>query len=100
MDGLSPTSIVGAPYNSLQIGTVVSFAITYFFATVFLAFRYVQTITITKKLELDLGKSAGGVEKWVLDEFECQMLTKWCFTLSSHPHYRIRASAVLLCDTG
>ena len=57
MDGLSPTSIVGAPYNSLQVGTVVSFAITYFLATVFLVFRYVQTIKITKKIEVDLGKS-------------------------------------------
>jgi hypothetical protein len=57
MDGLSPTSIVGAPYNSLQVGTVISFAITYFFATTFLALRYVQTIKITKKVEVDLGKS-------------------------------------------
>jgi hypothetical protein len=59
MDGLSPTSIVGAPYNSLQVGTVISFAITYFFATTFLALRYVQTIKITKKVEVDLGKSVG-----------------------------------------
>ncbi|KAK4220543.1 hypothetical protein QBC38DRAFT_188898 [Podospora fimiseda] len=51
---LSPVSIVGTPYNSLQIGTVVSFAITYFFATFFLVLRYVQAASIIKKVELDL----------------------------------------------
>jgi len=56
MDGLSQTSIVGAPYNKIQVGTCVSFAITYFFATIFLALRYVQTVNITKQFELDLGK--------------------------------------------
>ncbi|KAK4158958.1 hypothetical protein QBC43DRAFT_138390 [Cladorrhinum sp. PSN259] len=54
MEGLSPVSIVGAPYNSLQIGTVVAFAITFFFATFFLVLRYVQSIKIVKQFELDL----------------------------------------------
>ena len=54
MEGLSPVSIVGAPYNSLQIGTVVAFSITYFFATFFLVLRYIQAVKIVKKFELDL----------------------------------------------
>lgn len=54
MEGLSPISIVGAPYNSLQIGTVVAFSITYFFATFFLVLRYIQAVKIVKQFELDL----------------------------------------------
>ncbi|KAL2256502.1 hypothetical protein VTK26DRAFT_1569 [Humicola hyalothermophila] len=54
MDGLSETSIVGAPYNSVQVGTAVSFAITIFVATASLFLRYVQVIKITKRIEPDL----------------------------------------------
>ncbi|KAI3150903.1 hypothetical protein CBS147325_2410 [Penicillium roqueforti] len=42
------------PYNSLQIGTVIAFGITYLIATVFLALRYFQAFKLTKKIEIDL----------------------------------------------
>lgn len=47
-----------APYNSLQIGTVISFAVTYFFVTVFLGLRYFQSFKLIQKIEIDLGKSS------------------------------------------
>ncbi|RSL70853.1 hypothetical protein CEP53_001732 [Fusarium sp. AF-6] len=43
-----------APYNSLQIGTVISFAVTYFFVTVFLGLRYFQSFKLIQKIEIDL----------------------------------------------
>lgn len=42
------------PYNSLQIGTVIAFGITYLIATIFLALRYFQAFKLTKKIEVDL----------------------------------------------
>lgn len=60
--GMAPpdgqTSQFHAPYNELQIGTVVTFGVTFFIATVFLGLRYFQTLKLVKKLELDLGKLA------------------------------------------
>lgn len=47
-----------APYTSLQIGTCVSFGITYFLATICLALRYFQAFKLIKKVELDLGEVA------------------------------------------
>lgn len=47
-----------APYNSLQIGTIIAFGTTYFFATVFLALRYFQAFKLTRKVEVDLGMIA------------------------------------------
>ena len=44
------------PYNSLQIGTVIAFGITYLIATGFLALRYFQAFKLTKKIEIDLSK--------------------------------------------
>lgn len=41
-------------YNSLQVGTCIAFGVTYFFCTVFLALRFVQSISIVRKIELDL----------------------------------------------
>ncbi|KAI8663420.1 hypothetical protein NCS57_00942800 [Fusarium keratoplasticum] len=43
-----------APYNSLQMGTVISFAVTYFFVTVFLGLRYFQSFKLIQKIEIDL----------------------------------------------
>jgi hypothetical protein len=58
--GMTPpdgqTSHFNAPYNSLQIGTVVAFGVTYFFATVFVVLRYFQAFKLVRKVELDLGK--------------------------------------------
>ncbi|KAJ5523749.1 hypothetical protein N7513_008866 [Penicillium frequentans] len=48
------TSDFNAPYNSLQIGTVIAFGITYFLATCFIGLRYFQAFKLTKKIELDL----------------------------------------------
>ncbi|KAJ6015576.1 hypothetical protein N7540_010167 [Penicillium herquei] len=48
------TSHFYTPYNSLQIGTVVAFGVTYFLATIFLALRYFQAFKLVKKVELDL----------------------------------------------
>jgi hypothetical protein len=42
------------PYNSLQTGTVIAFAITYLIATIFLALRYFQAFKLAKKIEVDL----------------------------------------------
>lgn len=60
--GMAPpdgeTSHFHESYNSLQIGTVVAFGITYFVATSFLCLRYFQAFKIVKKVELDLGKLA------------------------------------------
>ncbi|KAJ6183587.1 hypothetical protein N7519_004888, partial [Penicillium mononematosum] len=42
------------PSTSLKIGTVVTFGITCFIATVFLALRYLQAFKLTKKIEIDL----------------------------------------------
>ncbi|KAJ5786865.1 uncharacterized protein N7503_012077, partial [Penicillium pulvis] len=48
------TSDFNAPYNSLQIGTVIAFGITYFLATCFIGLRYFQAVKLTKKIDLDL----------------------------------------------
>ncbi|KAJ5771160.1 uncharacterized protein N7511_003211 [Penicillium nucicola] len=48
------TSHFHAPYNSLQIGTILSFGITYFLATSFVVLRYFQAFKLTKKIEPDL----------------------------------------------
>ncbi|CDM26955.1 unnamed protein product [Penicillium roqueforti FM164] len=53
------------PYNSLQIGTVIAFGITYLIATVFLALRYFQAFKLTKKIEIDLIMNYGwGKHMW------------------------------------
>ncbi|KAK4204718.1 hypothetical protein QBC40DRAFT_261345 [Triangularia verruculosa] len=49
-----PIGQLGAPYNDLQIGTMVAFGITYFMATFFLACRYFQAIKLVKNIEIDL----------------------------------------------
>ncbi|KAK0741843.1 hypothetical protein B0T21DRAFT_282334 [Apiosordaria backusii] len=49
-----PIGQMGAPYNSLQIGTFVSFVVTYFMATFFLACRYFQALKLIKNIEIDL----------------------------------------------
>ncbi|KAL2851087.1 hypothetical protein BJY01DRAFT_245187 [Aspergillus pseudoustus] len=43
-----------APWNSVQIGSVITFAVTYFFATLFLGLRYFQAFKLTRKVEVDL----------------------------------------------
>ncbi|KAF7551756.1 hypothetical protein G7Z17_g4810 [Cylindrodendrum hubeiense] len=48
------TSNFHAPYNSLQIATVIAFGVTYFFATVGLGLRYFQALKLVKKFEIDL----------------------------------------------
>ncbi len=58
MDQLPPGNAPGLPYNSLQIGTVVAFAVTYGFCTLFLVLRYIQAAILLKKVELDLSKTA------------------------------------------
>lgn len=45
-----------APYNALQIGTVIAFGITYFLATCFIGLRYFQAFKLTQKIDLDLGE--------------------------------------------
>lgn len=47
-----------APYNSLQIGTVISFGVTYFFATWLVGMRYFQGMKLVQKVEIDLSKQA------------------------------------------
>ncbi|KAK3392370.1 hypothetical protein B0T20DRAFT_54586 [Sordaria brevicollis] len=49
-----PSTLKDKPYNDLQIGTFIGFGVTYFVATLFLVFRYMQAFKITKKVELDL----------------------------------------------
>ncbi|KAK4179452.1 hypothetical protein QBC36DRAFT_322459 [Triangularia setosa] len=49
-----PIGQLGFPYNDLQIGTIVAFAVTYFMATFFLVCRYFQAIKLVKNIELDL----------------------------------------------
>lgn len=44
-----------APYNMLQIGTVVAFGITYFVASGVLGLRYFQAMKLVQQLEVDLG---------------------------------------------
>ncbi|KAL7908559.1 hypothetical protein GGI35DRAFT_493651 [Trichoderma velutinum] len=51
-DGQTP--LFDAPYNSLQIRTVVAFGVTYFFASFFLALRYFQAAKMVKQIEIDL----------------------------------------------
>ncbi|QYS96945.1 hypothetical protein H0G86_004182 [Trichoderma simmonsii] len=51
-DGQTPQ--FDAPYNSLQIRTVVAFGVTYFFASFFLALRYFQAAKLVKQVEIDL----------------------------------------------
>ncbi|KAL2809112.1 hypothetical protein BJX63DRAFT_372421 [Aspergillus granulosus] len=43
-----------APWNSVQIGSVITFAVTYFLATMFLGLRYFQAVKLVKKVEVDL----------------------------------------------
>ncbi|PGH15073.1 hypothetical protein AJ80_05698 [Polytolypa hystricis UAMH7299] len=43
-----------APYNMLQVGTVIAFGVTYFVATVFLFLRYFQSLKLVQKVEIDL----------------------------------------------
>ncbi|KAK6080305.1 integral membrane protein [Seiridium cupressi] len=56
--GMAPpdgqASQFNAPYNSLQTGILISFGVTYFLATVFLALRAFQALKFVKKIELDL----------------------------------------------
>ncbi len=54
---LPPGNAPGLAYNSLQTSTVVAFAVTYGFASFFLALRYIQAATLVKKIELDLGRT-------------------------------------------
>ncbi|KAK3321992.1 hypothetical protein B0H66DRAFT_619329 [Apodospora peruviana] len=51
---LPPPIAPGLAYNSIQNGTVICFAVTYFFCTVFLGLRYFQALKLVKKVELDL----------------------------------------------
>ncbi|RDW84184.1 uncharacterized protein DSM5745_04510 [Aspergillus mulundensis] len=44
-----------APYNYLQVGTIVAFAVTFFVATLFVGLRYFQAFKLTQKVEVDLG---------------------------------------------
>lgn len=53
---LPPGNAPGLAYNSLQISTVVAFAVTYVFASIFLALRYIQAVSLVKKVELDLSR--------------------------------------------
>lgn len=46
-------------YNSIQIGAVVAFVVTYFIAFLVLFLRYFQALRILHKIELDLGMLAG-----------------------------------------
>ncbi|KAL2816432.1 hypothetical protein BDW59DRAFT_177366 [Aspergillus cavernicola] len=48
------TSDFNAPHNSLQIGTIIAFSITYFLAAVCLGLRYFQAFKLIQKIELDL----------------------------------------------
>ncbi|KAJ5167926.1 uncharacterized protein N7482_003520 [Penicillium canariense] len=48
------TSHFHSPYNSLQIGTVISFGVSFLVATIFLGLRYFQAIKLIKSIELDL----------------------------------------------
>lgn len=50
-------SVFNGPFTSLQIGTMIAFGVTYFFATLFLGLRYLQAIKISKKVELDMSKA-------------------------------------------
>ena len=54
---LPPGNAPGLAYNSLQTSTVVAFAVTYAFASLFLALRYFQAVALVKKIELDLGRA-------------------------------------------
>ncbi|KAL2173025.1 uncharacterized protein P884DRAFT_213180 [Thermothelomyces heterothallicus CBS 202.75] len=54
MDQLPPGNAPGLAYNSLQVGTVVAFGVTYGFCTIFLALRYFQAVAMVRKIELDL----------------------------------------------
>lgn len=53
---LGQESHFNEPYNSLQIGTVVAFGITFSIATLCVGLRYFQAFKLTKKVELDLSK--------------------------------------------
>ncbi|CAI7640251.1 unnamed protein product [Penicillium pancosmium] len=50
------TSHFNGPYSSLQIGTVISFGVTFFVATCFLSLRVFQAVKLIKNIELDLSK--------------------------------------------
>lgn len=51
---LPPGNAPGLPYNSLQTGTVIAFAVTYGVCSFFLLLRYIQAFTLVKKFEPDL----------------------------------------------
>ncbi|KAJ5980556.1 hypothetical protein N7481_007854 [Penicillium waksmanii] len=48
------TSHFNGSYSSLQIGTVISFGVTFFIATCFLGLRVFQAVKLIKNIELDL----------------------------------------------
>ncbi|KAM7184565.1 hypothetical protein V8F20_012175 [Naviculisporaceae sp. PSN 640] len=54
VDQLPPGLAPELQYNSLQVGTVISFAVTYLFCTFFLLLRYFQIFKLVKKVEPDL----------------------------------------------
>jgi len=94
MAQLPPGNAPGLPYNSLQTGTVVAFAVTYGFCTFFLALRYIQAVIHVKKVELDLGKPACSgptMRKKVFGE---------AHTHDSHPHAFLWRRVGLLCYHG
>lgn len=67
-DGQTPR--FDAPYDSLQIRTVVAFGISYFFASVFLALRYFQAFKLVKQVEIDLSKLRLLVQQhWISDAY-------------------------------
>ncbi|KAL4875906.1 hypothetical protein BJY04DRAFT_232145 [Aspergillus karnatakaensis] len=43
-----------APWNSVQVGSVIAFGVTYFFASLFLGLRYFQAFKLIQKIEVDL----------------------------------------------
>lgn len=45
-----------APYNWLQIGTVISFGVTYLLASGLLGLRFFQALKLVRKIEVDLGE--------------------------------------------
>lgn len=51
---MPPVGQLGAPYNDLQLGTIIAFAITFALASFLLALRYLQAFKIVKQVEADL----------------------------------------------
>jgi hypothetical protein len=44
-----------APWNSVQVWSVIAFVMTYFFAMAFLGLRYFQAPKLIQEIEVDLG---------------------------------------------